>query len=385
MEHLFIIFAAIFLATFLIGKILEHFRIPWIFGGIFVGIIISFFSVSDFLINDEAFLFIVKLGMYFLLFIIGFEIDLKSIIKQNSSIFKTTVSVIALEVIFGSILLYYVFDLSWLMAVVVASSFSTVGEAVLLPILNEFKLTKDKLGQRILSVGVLDDIFEILVIVVVSIIVGGSKDSSHFNIIYNLVILGTIFLLVFILFKLHNNITNFKYRDVNSLFLFVLFFIFLFIGIGEAIDSSSLGAIFAGISLRNLVPQKKLDFIESEIKTISYGFFAPIFFVWIGLSLDLSVLLSNIDLILMVVAVTVIAKVLGSYISSHKELGFRKSIFMGLSLTVKLSTGIVVLSLLVNKGFITSELFSVLIGASIVFTILVPMILPLLIKNWVKV
>ncbi|MCA9486708.1 cation:proton antiporter [Candidatus Woesearchaeota archaeon] len=383
MENIYLIYAGIFLLTLLLGKFFEKFRIPWIFSGIFVGTLFSFSTFSNSLGSNPSFVFLANLGMYFLLFIIGFEINLKNISKQNKPILKTTTYVILFETILGSIVLYFLFDLHWLMALIVASSFATVGEAVLLPILDEFGLTRKAIGQRILSIGILDDLFEIFVIVIVSIVVGGTK-NAHFNIFNSIAILAFLFLLVYVLFKAHKDIQNFKYRDVNSLLLFVLFFVFLFIGIGEFIDSSSLGALLAGISLRNLVPHSKLFFIEKEIKALSYGFLAPIFFVWVGLSVDFYAILSNAWLVLLIVIVTVFAKVFGSYLSSKKELGVKKSIFMGLALTVKLSTGIVVLSVLHDNSLITTELFSVLIGTSIIFTLLVPLLLPLFIKNWFK-
>ncbi len=381
MENIFLFYSGIFFFSFLLGKILEKMRIPWLFSGIFVGLILSFSSFGNQLLTESTFNFLAELGMFFLLFIIGFEINLKTIIKQEKEILKTTIYVIFLEILFGTILLYHLFDLTLFMAIIVSSSFATVGEAVLLPILNEFNLTKKKIGQRILSIGILDDIFEILVIIIVSMIVGNSG-NQNFSILLNLGILLLLFILVYILFEVHNNIQNFKYKDTNSLFLFVLFFIFLFVGIGSFIDSASLGALLAGVSLRNLVPQTKLDFIENEIKVLSYGFLAPMFFVWVGLSLNLESLFNNIELILFVVIVTLIAKVLGAVISSKKEFGLKKSIFMGLGLTVKLSTGIVVLSILLENNLITEEIFSILIGASIIFTISIPIILPILIRKW---
>jgi Kef-type K+ transport system membrane component KefB len=381
MINTYIVYAGIFLISFLLGKIFEKFRIPWVFSGIFVGLLLTFFSLSHLFLEDPIFVFLATMGMYFLLFIIGFQIDLKLCFQQTKTIFRTTFFVFFLEVLFGSILLYFVFGVSLPISILVASSFATVGEAVLLPILDEFHLTKSKLGQRILNIGVLDDVFEIFIIVIVSIVVG-STTSSSFNISFNLLILFALFLLVYLLFEFHKNIQNFKYKDVNSLFLFVLFFVFLFIGIGEYIDSASLGALFAGISLKNLVPQHKLNFIEKEVSLLSYGFLAPLFFVWVGSRIELSVLQENFFSIILVVLVTGFAKVLASLLSSKKELGVRQSIILGVGLSVKLSTGIVVLSVLLENGIISSSLFSILLGATIVFTMFVPILLPILINVW---
>ena len=200
--------------------------------------------------------------------------------------------IILSETLLGTLVVHYVFNVSWFISVLVASSFATVGEAVLLPILDEFKLVKTKLGQTILGIGVLDDIVEIITIVVASIVVGRAVGHSHFNIWINLAILISLFGVVFLLMKFHKNLDSFKFKDISSFFLFVMFFIFLFIGIGRFVESAALGALLAGIALRNIVPKDKLKFIDSEIKTMSYGFFAPIFFLGVGIDTDISYLIT---------------------------------------------------------------------------------------------
>ena len=380
MNPLYLYLSIIFLLIFTFGKVLEKFRIPWLFSGLFVGILLATLPFSLDLATSNTFNFLAKMGMYFLLFIIGFEINFRTISKQNKPIISTTLTVLFFEVALGSVVLYYLFDLTWFFAFLVASSFATVGEAVLLPILEEFSLVRKKIGQRIISVGVLDDLFEIFVVVLASIVIGSSK-AQGFSLSFNILLLFSLFLLVYLLFKLHNNIQRFKYKDINSMLLFIFFFIFLFVGIGNFIDSSSLGALLAGISLRNLVPYEKLSTIESDIKMICYTFFAPLFFVWVGLSLDFSVIISNIFPIFAIVVTALFAKVFGAFISSKNELGVNNSLFVGLALTVRMSSGIVVLSILLENGLISSKLFSILIGASIIFTIVVPLLLPLFISK----
>jgi Kef-type K+ transport system membrane component KefB len=64
--------------------------------------------------------------------------------------------------------------------------------------------------------------------------------------------------------------------------------VFLFLGIGEYAEATPLAALLAGIGLGNFIPEKRLELIESEVKTMCYGFFAPIFFLWVGATLDIN-------------------------------------------------------------------------------------------------
>ncbi|MBU0980342.1 MAG: cation:proton antiporter [Nanoarchaeota archaeon] len=380
--ELILFLALVFLATFIIGRLLERVRIPWIFSALLIGLCLASFNPFTEITSSNSFLFLAELGMFFLLFIIGFELDIVKIFKSRAFIFKTTAAIILSETLFGTFLVHYVFGVSWLISALVASSFATVGEAVLLPILDEFGLVKTKLGQTILGIGILDDIIEVLTIIIFSILIGRSVGYTHFSIGINLIILFSLFGLAIVVVKLRKYITHFKYKDIPSFFLFVIFSIFLFVGIGKYVESAALGALLAGISLRNIIPDKILKIIDSEIKTMAYGFFAPIFFLWVGSSTDIGFILKHPLLILMVVAMTGIAKIGSSYIMGRRELGKKNSIILGLGLTVKLSTSIVILKLLSEKGLIQPELYSVLVGATVAFTLIVPILLSFFINRW---
>lgn len=380
--ELILFLAGVFLLTFLIGRLLEKIRIPWIFSALLIGLGLAAYNPFTEITSSDSFLFLAQLGMYFLLFIIGFELDIKEILKSKGFIVKATFVIILTETIFGTLLVHYVFGVSWLISVLVASSFATVGEAVLLPILDEFRLTKTKLGQTILSIGVLDDVVEIITIIAASILVGYSTGYAEINIWGNLAILASLFGLAFVLIKLHKYFSSFKYKDISSLFLFILFFIFLFIGVGRFVESAALGALLAGIALKNIIPDKVLNFIDSEIRTMAYGFFAPIFFVWVGVDTDINYLIKFPLLILLVMVMTKTTKILSSYAMGRKELGTNKSIILGVSLCVKFSTSIVIIKFLFESGLIHSDLYSVLVGTTIAFKFVVPFLLSYLITKW---
>ncbi len=379
---LILFLAGVFLATFLIGRLLEKIRIPWIFSALLIGLALAAYNPFLEITSSSSFLFLAEMGMFFLLFVIGFELDIKKIWKSSKFLFRITAVIIFAETFFGTLLVHYVFGVSWLISVLVASSFATVGEAVLLPILDEFKLVKTKLGQTILGIGVLDDVIEVLTIIAASIIIGRSVGHTSFNIVSNLLILASLFGLAFILVKFRKYLTSFKYKDISSFFLFVIFFIFLLIGIGQFVESAALGALLAGIALRNAIPKNILNFIDSEVKTMTYGFFAPIFFLWVGIETNISYILKFPLLILLIMVMTKTTKIGSCYLMGKKVLGKKKSIILGVSLCVKFSTSIVIIKLLFEKGLIHSDLYSVLIGTTIAFKFIVPFLMSYLITRW---
>ncbi|USN45566.1 MAG: cation:proton antiporter [Candidatus Woesearchaeota archaeon] len=380
--ELILFLAGVFLITFFVGRLLEKIRIPWIFSALLIGLGLAAFNPFKEITSSSSFVLLAELGMYFLLFIIGFELEITKIMKSGKFIVKTTIAIIVVEAVVGAALVHYLFDVPWLISLLVSSSFATVGEAVLLPILEEFNLVKTKLGQTILGIGVLDDVVEVITIILFSIIIGRTAGHTHFNIWLNLLILFMLFGLAFVVVKFRKQITSFKYKEISSFFLFVLFFIFLFVGIGKIVESAALGALLAGISLRNIIPEKVLAVIDSEIKTMAYGFFAPIFFLSVGVDTDISYIIKFPLLILLVMLMTNVTKIATSYFVGKKELGKKHSILLGISLCVKFSTSIVIIKLLFEKGLIEAGLYSVLVGTTIAFKFVVPFLLSYLINKW---
>ena len=380
--NLILFLAMVFLLTFLIGRLLEKIRIPWIFSSLLIGLGLAAYNPFKDITSSSAFIFLAQLGMYFLLFIIGFEINLDEILKKKGFIIRTTAAIISAESFFGALLVHYLFGVSWFISILVALSFATVGEAILLPILDEFKLTRRRLGQTILGIGVLDDVVEVITIVVLTVVLGLNVGHTSTKIYVTIGILLGLFISAYLLTKLKNRAAKIHFEGVASFFLFVVFFIFAFIGIGLLAEAAALGALLAGMALRNFIPKKKWGVIDSEVRTMAYGFFAPMFFLWVGVDTDVSYLIKFPLYVLAVVALTNITKICVSYLVGKKEVGKKKAIIMGISLTVKFSTSIVIIKLLFENGLIPSALYSVLVGATILFQFVVPFVLSYLIKHW---
>ena len=76
---LILFLAGVFLVTFLVGRLLEKIRIPWIFSALLIGLGLAAYNPFKEITGSESFIFLSQLGMYFLLFIIGFEVNLKEI------------------------------------------------------------------------------------------------------------------------------------------------------------------------------------------------------------------------------------------------------------------------------------------------------------------
>lgn len=379
MDGIFIFLAGAFLFTFGVGKLFEKIRIPWVFAALLWGAILAVKNPFSSITSSETFVFLAELGMYFLLFIIGMEVNINEIRKKGKFIIRSTLVIILLEALLGSLFIHYFFDYSWFISSLVALSFATVGEAVLVPILHEFKAVNTRLGQSLIGIGVMDNTIEIAILILVSILIGANTSADVILMVGSLV---SLVVLAMGLDKLQHSSRKFKFSNIETLFFFIIFIFFLFLGIGENAEAMPLAALLAGLSVRNFVPPKRLKFIESEIKSISYGFFVPIFFLWVGVSMDVNYLLLYPLAIILLVLVSNTGKILGSYLSARKELGTKQSILLGIGLSVRFSTSIVIIKILFDNNLVGADLYSIIIASSIVFKFIVPLIFSNLLVHW---
>jgi len=371
--NIFLFLSIIFLLIFVIGKLIEKIHIPWIFSSLLLGFFLAIYNPFTDITSSSTFDFLAQMGMYLLLFIIGFEIDLKEMKKQGKFIIKTTTLTIFLATFLGTLIIYFLFSYNIFISIIVSLSFATVGEEILIPILDEFKLTNEPLGQTIIGVGTLDDIFEIFTLILVILFVGSSTQNVV-DVVIILVALSVLFILTIGFLKIGKKGSKFKHTGVESLFVFIVFVLFLFIGVGLYAEAAPLAALFAGIGLKTFIPPERLKFIESEIKTVCYGLFAPLFFLWVGASMNLSYILMFPIFIVLIVIVGFAAKLLGSYLGGKRTLGKKDSLLLGIGISVKFSTGIVVMTILLSSRLIDSGLYSVIIASSIIFTFVIPIV-----------
>jgi Ca2+-transporting ATPase len=175
-----------------------------------------------------------------------------------------------------------------------------------------------------------------------------------------------------------------KFPKIEAIFLLILAIFFLFLGFGKIVETAitAIGALLAGIAVRNFLPKERIKMIEPHIKTVTYGLFGPIFFLWVGVDTDIDYLIKYPLLIFLVVAVAKGTKILASYLVSKKELGTKPSLIMGIALGVRFSTSIVIIKLLFESGVMESGLYSVLIGSTVAFKFIIPFLLSYLITKW---
>ncbi len=130
-----------------------------------------------------------------------------------------------------------------------------------------------------------------------------------------------------------------------------------------------IGAFLAGMIVAETRDQHP---IEEEVKPL-YAFFPPFFFAFIGIQLDLDALLDGHALLLLVTitALAIVTKLIPAYLGA-RGLGREQASIVGIGMVPRGEVGIVVASIGAAEGVIDAELFGVVVGMSILTTLLAP-------------
>ncbi len=386
----------LFAATYLLGALLTRLRIPVILGAIFVAMAAHYTPLGARLQSAElypVFSFLADLGVLLLLFFIGLQIDMQEMRRQRGPIVWLTVLNTMLPFLLGVAVMLGL-GYGWTLAFVIGLTRMPTAEAVIVPILDEFNLIRTRVGHFIVGAGVLDDVIEVFMVAFVSVWIGERSLSASgvVGLIENDVLKITLGIGLFLLVAWLGHrwlipwLAGLLPRRMRYLVMLSVLVLFALGGISESASLSMVvGAIVAGVLMRPTY--NRLGSVgegaTQAIRGVTYGFFGLIFFFWVGLSVDLEGLLHEPELALLLFAATFVGKPLGTFLLVPMgHLAVREAWVVGIGINAQLTTEIIVAKLLLDAKLIDEHLFTALVTASSLSTLLVPLIFTGLIRRW---
>ena len=319
---------------FLIFPILmKKLRVPAIIGPIIAGIIVGPNGL-EILARDSTIELLGTVGLLFIMFIAGLELDLDGFKKyRNRSILFGILS-FSIPLILGTLVGLWL-DLSMLSAVLFGAIFST-HTLLGYPAISRLGVTKNKAVTTAVGGTLLTDSLALLVLAVIA---GASQENLTFGFLVSLIIATTLFAVVVLVltpyltkwfFQRSNNEGALEFNFVLAI-LFVAGAISLFVGLEPII-----GAFLAGLALNRYIYDHGP--LMNRIRFTANALFIPFFLLSVGMLMDLSVLISSPRTLLIIILITIVAvgsKLLASWVTS-KVYGYSKTenkVMFGLSTT----------------------------------------------------
>jgi len=324
------------------------------------------------------------LGFIFLMFLSGLEIDFTAFYGKKTKVLlpngkkEPNTFVVATIVFIGifaaSYGLSYVFVLTGFIenAFLMTLIISTISLGVVVPTLKEAHLMKTVIGQIILLVAVIADLVTMILLAVFASIYDGGEGNTWLL----LILFGAGVVLFFIGKRLKNRTfldvlskgtTQIGTRAVFALIIFL-------VALSETVGAENiLGAFLAGVLVSLLSPNQEMI---HKLDSFGYGFLIPIFFVMIGVNLDLWSLLSDPKLLLLVpllLLALLLSKLIPIY---YLRLWYdiKTVTASGFLLTSTLSLVIAAATIGERLDVISSEMRGTLILVAVITSIFTPMV-----------
>ncbi|NHM32981.1 monovalent cation:proton antiporter family protein [Neobacillus terrae] len=387
MEHssvtsLVIVIVAAFVTPIILHKLKLGF-IPVVVAEIIMGLIIGK-SGFDLIGKDPWIATLSTLGFIFLMFLSGLEIDFTAFTgnkkrgmlpsgKREPNTFAVAGLIFA-GIFAVSLGLSYLFVAAGFIhnAFLMTLIISTISLGVVVPTLKEAHLMKTGIGQIILLVAVIADLVTmILLAVFVSL-----NEKSHGNTWLLLVLFAAGIGLYFI----GRGFKNRAFLDalskgtvqIGTRAVFTL--IIVLVGLSETVGAENiLGAFLAGVLVSLLSPNQDL---VHKLDSFGYGFLIPIFFVMVGVKLDVWSLFSDKRLLMLIPLLLgglLLSKLLPVFLLK-KWYDTKTVISSGFLLTSTLSLVIAAATIGERMKIITQQMSGTLILVAIITSIITPIV-----------
>jgi Kef-type K+ transport system membrane component KefB len=347
------------------GLLIKRFGYPVALGELLVGIILgpSIFN----LISDQATVSVfAELGAIILLFYIGLETEMADLRKQ----LLPSLTVGVLGAIVPLVLCYYTalaFGISTNEALFLGVVFTATSIGITIRLLKDMGKLNNPSGLTILGAGIVDDVVAVILLsVVLNILSAGGVNALDVGLV---VVKAIIFWAIIVLIGskvLVRTIDKVRLDD-EYLILLLLAYGFLAAYISAAIGLSAIvGAFAAGLPLSTR--QVKVRMVLEKTRSL-YMFFVPIFFISIGTLVNLRVFGEAAFLGLIITAMAFIGKIIGSFLAARMtRFSTRESLKIGISMTPRGEMGLIIASLGLTSGLISTGTYSVAVMAVILTT-----------------
>jgi Kef-type K+ transport system membrane component KefB len=324
----------------------------------------------------EVIIHLGELGVLLLMFIAGLELHLSELAKN------TRVSAYAgmLGVLFpvglgwgaGALFGFDTPSALFLGLILGATSVSISAQTLM-----ELKVLRTRVGLGLLGAAVFDDILVILLLsTVVAIFSGGGGFVSILLIFLRILLYlsASVALGIWGLPWISRQVSKLEISQAALSLALVILFIY---GLTAEIIggmAAITGAFLAGLMFARTSEKER---IERGVRSLAYSLFVPVFFVSIGLSINLRDTSSEALLLLLVIVVIgVLGKILGSGLGALLG-GFSKleSLQLGAGMVSRGEVGLIVAAIGLQEGYVQPAEFSAVIGMVIITTLITPPLL----------
>ncbi len=381
--------AIILIAAKLAGYLSTRLGQPSVLGEIVVGILLgpSWLDITHLaFVHDRALPEIIhelgEIGVLLLMFIAGLELHLSELSRSRRVAALAGSVGVLLPVLLGWGT-GALFGLDQQAAVFLGLTLGATSVSISAQTLIELKVLRSRVGLALLGAAVLDDILVILLLSAFLAI--RSESVSVIGMVHILLrmiafLAGSLAFGLWILPRLARLAARLPIsQSVLSLAIIIML---LYSVVAEYLGGMAAitGAFLAGLMFARTREKERL---EPGMQAIAYGLFVPIFFVSIGLSINLrEINISALWFTLAIIVVAILSKLVGAGLGARLG-GFdwRESWQLGAGMVSRGEVGLIVISVGILERIVSQNEFSAIVGVVLVSTLITPLLLRLLFRE----
>jgi Kef-type K+ transport system membrane component KefB len=386
--------AVILIAARIFGEFAAYFQVPAVIGELIAGVILGP-TLFGFIEPHGVIRILAEVGIILLLFEIGLETDIGDLLDAGKKSVVVAIGGFSLPFILCFSLSHYWFELEILVSLLVAGTMTATSIGITMRSLSDLDRQNSKEGQIVLGAAVLDDILGVLLLAILfdfslngQIDLAGATRILLFMIVFFLIAptLAKSISYVIRRFESISKIPGIVPTTIVSLVLFLAWLSHA-IGVPELLGGFATGLALSrrffipfGVALR--ADPGFSSHVHHQMKPI-INLFTPIFFVTVGLSLDLSEInwvshffwVFSISLLLL----AVVSKMLGALLIKEN---IARKIVIGMAMVPRGEVGLVFAELGRSTGLFSNEIYAAIIMVIAYTTIFTPFWLRLFYKQY---
>ena len=413
---IFLHLAIILFFARLFGSICERINIPPVLGEIFVGILLGP-SILGLIHINEVIRILAEIGIVLLLFIVGFESDIKRLKQVGASAAIVACVGAFTPMILGSFVCYYFLHIPLITSLFIGGALTATSIGITVRVLEDLGQMKERFAQIVLGAAVLDDILGVVILAgLYEFAQQGVIEIQH--LIRLIFYILTFFVLSPLLALILGNLIHFFSRKLGTIEFIpptILSLVFLFAYLSHRVGSPEiLGAFTAGLAFSesfspsfNLIykinPPPILKLLQKS-KILITTFFAqldksmrkkieesilplswvltPIFFVAVGIEMNLrAVNLTSMrfwELTIIILIIAIIGKVFSGFLIRGS---FKEKVLTGFAMLPRGEVGLIFAEIGRRANIYTDTWYAVIIFVVAITTFLAPIALKIIVGN----